>query len=72
MSTTGEYLTIKAAARWLGVSGPAMRRRLHSGDLATFTNPRDKRARLVRLADLEEYAIPKPTGGGIGTEPRPP
>jgi len=70
--TTPEYLTIKAAARWLGVSDPAMRRRVLAGDLVTFTNPRDRRARLIRLVDLEEYAVPKPTAAGIGTEPRAP
>jgi len=47
---TIEYLMIKAAGRWLGVSDPAMRRRVRGGELPTFTNPRDKRARLIRRA----------------------
>ncbi len=68
----GEYVTLTEAAERLGISYPAFRRRLQNGDLATFTNPRDQRGRLVLIRDLEAYAIPKPTGGGIGTEPRPP
>jgi len=70
--STTEFLTIKAAAQWLGVSDPALRRRVLAGDLVTFTNPRDRRARLIRLSELEAYAVPKPTAGGVGTEPRPP
>ena len=71
----GEYVTITEAAARLGVSDPALRRRVLAGDLVTFTNPRDRRSRLIRLADLEAYMVPRRLGGhagGIGTEPRPP
>jgi len=78
VSTNNEFLTLGEAARRIGLSGPAMRRRVHAGDLAVYSNPVDGRERLIRLADLAAYLEPKPTAprrghaGGIGTEPRPP
>ena len=74
----GEYVNMSEAAERLGMSYPAFRRRVESGDVATFTNPWDRRGRLVLIRDLEAYAVPKPAAarrghaGGIGTEPRPP
>jgi len=77
VSATDQYLTISQAARRLGVSDPAMRRRVHGGELPLYTNPADKRVRLIRQADLDAYAVPKPAASmrghaGADAEPRPP
>ncbi len=60
MSGEAEYVTITEAARRLGLSEPALRRRVERGLIPTFTSPQDLRARLVRVADLEAFMVPQP------------
>ncbi len=55
-----EFLTLSEAAARLGVSEPALRRRVERGQLPTFTNPGDLRSKLIRAADLDAYAVPAP------------
>ncbi len=55
-----DYVTLSAAAVRLGVSEPAIRRRVQRGELPVYSNPADLRSRLIRGADLERYAVPQP------------
>ncbi len=57
---SGEYVTIAEAARRLGLSEPALKRRLDRGLIRTFTSPLDLRSRLIRAADLDAFLIPQP------------
>ena len=56
----GQFVRLGEAAERLGVSGPALRRRIAGGELATYADPRDKRSKLIRIVDLETYATPRP------------
>ncbi len=63
-----DFLTIAEAARRLGVSEPAMRRRLERGLIPVYSSPCDLRSRLVKAADLDAFKRPKlltpaPAGG---------
>ncbi len=60
MSDAPEYVTIQQAARRLGLSEPALRRRLERGLIPTYSNPVDLRSRLIKAADLAAYATPQP------------
>ncbi len=60
MTGGDQFLTLTQAARRLGLSEPALRRRIQAGVLPVFTNPRDRRSRLIRLIDLDTYAVPTP------------
>ncbi len=69
-----EYVTITEAARRLGVSEPAMRRRVERGLIPVYTNPDDLRSRLVKAADLDAFKRPRlltPAGQGIGGDAMP-
>ncbi len=70
----GEFVTLTEAARRLGVSEPAMRRRLQRGELQAFSNPRDARSRLIRAEELEAFMVPRPitpAGQGAGGDAMP-
>lgn len=54
-----DFLTITEAARRLGVSEPAVRRRVGRGLIPVYSNPADLRSRLIKAADLERYAVPE-------------
>ena len=54
-----DFIPLAEAARRLGVSEFTVRRRIASGELPAWSNPRDKRSRLVRVADLDAYAVPR-------------
>ncbi|MDP9470377.1 MAG: helix-turn-helix domain-containing protein [Chloroflexota bacterium] len=71
-----EYVTIAEAARRLGVSEPAMRRRVERGMIPVYSSPCDLRSRLVKAADLDAFRLPKlltpaPAGQGIGGDALP-
>ena len=55
-----EYLTMAQAARRLGVSMPTLRERVRRGEIVVYSNPVDRRSRLVALADLASFAHPQP------------
>ncbi len=59
MSDAPEYVTITEAARRLGVSEPALKRRLDRNLIPTYSNPVDLRSRLIKAADVERYAVPE-------------
>ncbi len=71
MDGDSEYMTIREAAAVLGLSEPAVRRRVERGLIPAYTNPDDLRSRLVKAADLDAFKRPKlltPAGaeGGSG------
>ena len=51
-----EYVNVAEAAQALGVSRRTVWRLIASGQLTAITNPIDRRARLVRRADVENLA----------------
>ena len=53
-----EFLTLKEAQEYLGVSKAKMSRLARS--LVIYEDPRDKRKRLVKKADLESLRQPRP------------
>ena len=58
-----DFIPLTVAAKRLGVSTFTLRRRIAEGELDAFANPLDRRARLVRTADLERYAVIRPLTG---------
>jgi excisionase family DNA binding protein len=65
-----EFLSLGQAARRLGVSEFALRRRIAGGEIPVYDNPRDRRSRLIAVSDLEAYATPRrlpPTGAKANT-----
>ena len=59
MSEASEYLTITEAARRLGVSEPALRRRIDRGLIAIYSSPTDLRSKLIKVRDLKNFMIPE-------------
>jgi excisionase family DNA binding protein len=61
-------ITIQDAAAMLGVSPAKMRRLINQHGLATQPNPRDRRQRLVSIADLEPLLaqMPRPRPQCVG------
>jgi len=58
-----DLVTLTEGAKRLGVSTFTLRRRIAEGEISAWANPLDRRARLVRAADLERYAAPRPLSG---------
>ncbi len=54
------FLTFSEAAATLGVSEPALLRRVRAGHLQTYVDPTDYRVRLVDAAELEAFMVPRP------------
>jgi excisionase family DNA binding protein len=50
-----EYLTSTEAMELLGVSQGKMTSLLKSGEFATYTDPGDKRLKLIKKADVEAW-----------------
>jgi len=57
---SNEYLNLKEAARYLGVSDIKIRRLVGKGLLKVSSDPLDDRKRLVRKADLDGLRTPRP------------
>ncbi len=53
MTEPTELLPVTAAARRFGVSEPTFRRRVRERDVPIFADPRDRRRKLVRVADVD-------------------
>ncbi len=63
-----DFLTIHEAAAVLGISEPALRRRVARGMVPVYSSPCDLRSRLVKAADVDAFKRPKlltpaPAGG---------
>jgi hypothetical protein len=52
-----EFVPTEVAARLMGMSDAALRRRIRRGLLAVYQDPADRRFRLLRVADLEEFTV---------------
>jgi hypothetical protein len=50
---TGEFVRMTEARKRLGLSGPTILDRVRRSGIPVYDDPRDRRAKLVRLADLE-------------------
>ena len=57
--TSEEYLNIKEAARYLGVSDVKIRRLINKGLLEVSFDPLDDRKRLVKKIDLDSLKTPR-------------
>lgn len=57
--TSEEYLNIKEAARYLGVSDVKIRRLISKGLLIVSFDPLDDRKRLVKKIDLDSLKTPR-------------
>jgi excisionase family DNA binding protein len=55
-----EYLTLKDAGGYLGVSKTWIWRAVKSGQIKVYQDPRDKRKKLVKKGDLEKYRQLRP------------
>ena len=55
-----QFLNLRQASRKLGLSEPALRSRIRSGEIQTFRDPLNKRVKLIALSDLDSYATPHP------------
>lgn len=58
-----EYLNVRAAARYLGVSPTTLYKLINAGRLPSFQSEVNKRERLVRRADLDRLNTPRPLRG---------
>ena len=56
------FLTMAQAQAQLGVSKATLNRMVRAGKLATFEDPRNGRVRLVRAAEVDQLAQPRPEG----------
>lgn len=68
MSDEPQYMTISEACHRLGLSEPALRRRVQRGLIPVYSNPDDLRSQLVKAADVDAFKRPKlltpaPAGG---------
>lgn len=59
MTEMDEFLSVSKAARYLGMSEPTLRRRIRDWRLAIYLDPRDRRRRLVRAADVAQLGAPR-------------
>ncbi len=55
-----QFLNLRQASRRLGLSEPALRTRIRSGEIRAFRDPLNRRVKLVALSDLDGYATPRP------------
>jgi excisionase family DNA binding protein len=54
-----EYLTLKEAREYLGVSKPKMWRLVKEGALLVYSDPLDKRKKMVRKDALDKLRQPR-------------
>ncbi len=54
------FVPVGTAAAMLGVSKLTLRRRVRADAVPTFTDPRDTRYVLVRVADVDRLRTPRP------------
>lgn len=52
-----EYVGVYEAARYVGCSPWLIQDRIRRGQLTTFSNPLDRRYRLIRCADLDALGV---------------
>jgi hypothetical protein len=52
-----EFVPALIAARMMGMSDAALRRRIRRGLLPVYRDPADRRFRLLRVSDLEQLTL---------------
>ena len=57
---SNEYLNLKEAARYLGVSDIKIRHLISNGLLKVYLDPLDDRKRLVKKSELNNLKTPRP------------
>jgi excisionase family DNA binding protein len=57
-----EYLTLTEAAERTGISRVTLWRMVKGGKLPVYASPRDRRAKLIKWAEMEELLRPVPLG----------
>lgn len=62
-----EYLTLTEAAERTGISRVTLWRMVKGGKLPVYASPRDRRAKLIKWAEMEELLRPVPLGEGATT-----
>ena len=55
-----EFVPLGIAAARLGVSRVTMRDRVRTGEVPAFTDQRDRRFTLIRVADVDRLRTPRP------------
>jgi excisionase family DNA binding protein len=63
-----DYLNVREAARFLGISRTTLYKLIRSGRLTTFSSQLNRAVRLVRRADLERLREPQPAQDIVGEE----
>ena len=66
MDEQRQYLSMEQAAQLMGVSRWTIWRRIRAGDLPAFRGGVDRRAKLVRRADVERLMQPQSIDEGEG------
>jgi len=60
MESSADFVTLKEAVRILGMTRPALNRRIVGGELPVWCSGKDTRLKLVARKDLEELVRIKP------------
>ena len=68
MTQQTDLMPVTHAARRFGVSDPTFRRRVRDHGLPLFADPRDRRRKLVRVADVDRLGTAGPLGGAVAQE----
>jgi len=63
--TSDLYLTLKEAAKYLGVSDIKIRSLINKGLLKVSLDPLDDRKRLVKRSELDTLKMPRPIEGAV-------
>lgn len=69
VDTAAEFVPLTEAARRLRISDPAMRRRVRDARVVLWSDPVDYRRRMIRVADLDRLATPRPIAASEEAEP---
>ncbi len=54
------FVTVTEAKRRVGLSAPTWCERVRRGEIVLYSNPRDRRSRLVAVEDLDRLMTPQP------------
>ncbi len=65
-----QFVTVTEAKRRIGVSAPTWGERVRRGEIVLYSNPRDRRSRLVAVDDLDRLMTPRPINAQDGNPER--
>lgn len=66
MINVDQYVTLSQAATILGVSRTVMWQLVKAGDIPYITSKRDRRVKLIKVRDLENFADANPGNPQLG------